>query len=295
MDLIDVMTLFNTNEKCYKHLEEYRWPDGPVCPHCSGMKTTKRKDNRHLCRSCNVAFSVLHSTVMESTRLPLSKWFMAIALIMNAKKGLSSLQLARDLKVNRKTGWYMQLRIRKMMKENHDPLLGVIEADETFIGGSLMNQHYYKKQKIPDINKTGYNHKSTIMGLLQRRGKIVLVHLDKGASKKEIGPIFKELVNPRSKIVTDGYGGYHGLSEHFKKHYVLNTAKYVRGFGRYNTNSIEGFWALVKRAVIGQYHKISPKYLMSYLDEITFKRNNKDQGDLFDSWMKRAFPAVCVT
>lgn len=285
MDLITIMKRYNTEGKCYSLLEKLKWPEGPVCPHCGSKRASKRKDNRYNCNKCNCSYSVLHDTIFEASKIPLQKWFIGISLILNAKMGISSLQLARDLKVNRKTAWFLQSRIRSGMKEEDEILNGVVEADETYIGGSLENQHYFKKRKKERLNKTGFSHKDTVLGMIQRKGKIIVVHLKDGASGKEIKPILQQKVPPKSKMVTDGYGAYYGLSKMFKKHYVLNSSKFIRNYGRYHTNSIEGFWSLLKRAISGQYHRLSSNHLQSYLDEIAFKFNHRNDPNHFESFL----------
>ncbi|MBN4081550.1 IS1595 family transposase [bacterium AH-315-C07] len=283
MNLFEAIKKFDSNEKCYSYLESIKWPEGPVCPRCESRKNSKRSDNRYICNTCNRSYSVLHGTLFEASNLPLRKWFVGMILIANAKKGISSLQLARDLSINKNTAWYLQLRIRKAMKEDYEILKGVIETDETHIGGSLENKHYYKKLNQKNLPKGGFSHKSTVLGMLERRGKIIVQVLDKGASGKEIKPIMTKHISHDGKIVTDGYGAYYGLSAMFKKHIILNNSKHVRNYGRYHTNSIEGFWSLLKRAIIGQYHKVSKHYLQSYVDELTFKFNHRNDTKIFEN------------
>ena len=281
MELIKITKKFSSENKCYHYLEQKRWGNQVICPYCQSAKTSKRKnEHRFKCLKCNRSFSVLVGTIMEATKLPLIKWFMAIGLILNAKKGISSLQLARDIGVNKNTAWYLQKRIRLAMDEEDVFLQGVIEADESYIGGSLVNKH--EKLKLERrYYRAGKEHKTPVLGMLERKGKIIVKVLDK-AWGKEIKPIMKKLIDPKSELVTDGFGGYKDLGEHFKKHVILNHSKNIRRIGKYHTNTIEGFWSMFKRAIMGQYHKITTEYLQEYINEMTFKYNNRNNEKTFD-------------
>ncbi len=272
---------YGTQESCISYLEKLRWNNVPVCPYCGSEKSSKRKGEfRHKCYKCNRSFSVLIGTIMESTKLPLPKWFTAIALILNAKKGISSLQLSRDLGVNKNTAWYLQKRIRNAMKEDDKILNGIIEADETYVGGSLKNMHTNKK-KARQYDKSGMKHKTPVLGMIERNGKIIVRVLNK-AYGKEIKPIMKKMIDADSEIVTDGFGGYVNLKKHFKNHVIVNHSKKIWKISNYHTNTIEGFWSMLKRAIIGQYHKINKKYLQSYVNELAFKYNYKNNKNAFE-------------
>ena len=289
MALLEITKNFGTQDACLQHLEKHRWGDRPKCPYCGSIKTAKRNTSfRHICLGCNRSFSVLVGTILESTKLPLPKWFLAIFLIVNAKKGLSSLQLSRDLGVNKNTAWYLQKRIRKSMSEDDGFLSGLVEVDETYVGGSLSNKHFHKKQKQA-YYKTGMEHKSPVLGMLERNGKIIVKLLEK-AHGQEIKPILEKHISHKSKVITDGFGGYYGISHIFKKHIKLNHTRYVRKMGRYHTNTVEGFWTMLKRSIIGQYHKVTPGHLQGYLDELAFKYNYRNQ-DMFNLLITRMMNA----
>jgi transposase-like protein len=276
MELIKMVEKFKTKKKCIEYLEKQRWSDHPVCPYCNSTKNTaKHKEYRHTCHMCGKSFSVLVGTIFESTKLPLTKWFVAIGLILNAKKGISSLQLSRDLKVNKNTAWYLQKRLRQAMQDNELTLKGIVEIDETYVGGSLSNKHYYTKLESGKYHKTGMEHKVPVLGMIEREGKIILKVLEK-ASAKDIRPFVKSKIVPNSTIITDGFGGYTGLKDHFDNHVVLNHSQYERKNNQFNTSTLEGFWTLIKRSFIGQYHKISRIHMQSYLNELAFKQNNKN-------------------
>ena len=269
---------YNNKRKCIAYLEKHRWANAPICPYCNSTKSsTKPKEYRYTCLNCGRSYSVLVGTIFESTKLPLTKWFAAICLILNAKKGISSLQLARDIGVNKNTAWYLQKRIRQAMQDNDSILQGIVEIDETYVGGSLSNKHYFTKLKSGKYHKTGMEHKTPVLGMVERKGKIVLKVLEK-ASGKDIRPFVKSKISPHSTIVTDGFGGYYGLKDYFEEHVILNHTQYKRSINQYNTCTLEGFWTLIKRSLIGQYHKISKCHLQDYLNELAFKHNNRKEN-----------------
>lgn len=278
MDIIKISKRFNTKTRCIAFLEKQRWDNQPVCPYCNSSRSSKKaKEHRYTCLSCRRSYSVLVGTIFESTKLPITKWFIAICLILNAKKGISSLQLARDINVNRNTAWYLQKRIRKAMQDNDLILKGVVEVDETYIGGSLTNKDYVTKINSGKYHKTGMEHKTPVLGMMEKEGKVKLIVLDK-AWGKEIKPYVKSHIDKQSTIVTDGFGGYSGLNEYFNEHVILNHTIKQRKINSYNMSTLEGYWTILKRAITGQYHKISRDYLQDYLNELTFKYNNKSNN-----------------
>ena len=287
MEITELLLRYNSQQKCIDYLEQVKWKGVATCPYCGSNRSSRRKNYlRHKCHGCNKSYSVLIGSIMESTKLPLTKWFAAMCLILHAKKGISSLQLSRDLGVNKNTAWYLQKRIRQAMNEDDTILKGLVEADESYLGGSLANKHY-KQKKSMNYDKTGMAHKTPVLGMIQRQGKIIVKVLNK-AWGKEIKPIMKQRIDKSSEIVTDGFGGYKDLDLHFSKHVKLNHAKYLMKKGPYHTNTLEGFWSMLKRAIIGQYHQISPVHLQGYLDEIAFKYNHRNQPSNFNLLINRS-------
>lgn len=275
MEIIKILQEFDNEAKCYRYLEKIRWNNHPICPYCQSEKASKRKNEfRYKCLKCNRSFSVLVGTILEGTKLPIIKWLMAIGLILNAKKGISSLQLSRDLGINKNTAWYLQKRIRWAMGEDDTFLQGLVEADESYIGGPLVNKHEKLKEER-QYYRAGMEHKTPVLGMLERKGKIIVKVLDK-AWGKEIKPLMKRMIDPNSEIVTDGFGGYKDLGLHFEKHVILNHSKKIRRIEDYHTNTIEGFWSMFKRAIVGQYHKITSKHLQEYINEMAFKYNYRN-------------------
>lgn len=275
MELIKMIEKYNTQGKCIAYLEKQRWSDRPICPYCNSNKSSKKtQELRHTCLNCGRSFSVFIGTIFESTKLPITKWFAAMCLILNAKKGISSLQLARDLHVNKNTAWYLQKRIRQAMRDDDFILKGIVEIDETYVGGSMTNKHLFTKIESGKNYRGGMEHMVPVLGMIEREGKIILKVIEK-ASGKEIKPFIKSKVAPYSTIITDGFGGYFGLNKHFKKHIILNHTQNIRKINKYNTSTLEGFWTLIKRSFFGQYHQISKEHLQGYLNELAFKYNYK--------------------
>ena len=273
MDLIYITKHLNTQQKCVNYLEQKRWDGIPACPYCHSQKSSP-KGLRHTCLDCNTSYSVTVGTVFENSNLPLMKWFMAISLILSAKKGISSMQLSRDISVNKNTAWLLQMKIRNAMsKGDIEQLGGIIEADETFIGGKVKRHSKKKKQ-----NRGGPHHLKPVLGMVERKGKVILKTIE-APLREHIMPLLKEYVTTESTIVTDGSQAYFPAKKHFEGHKIMSHSTGIFKRGIYHTNTIEGFWSQLKRAIIGQYHKISEHYLQFYLDEISFKYNHRTSPD----------------
>lgn len=290
MDIITILERYNTHELCIAYLEKAKWGSTPKCHYCkSESNSPMQKEHRHKCHSCNRSFSVLLGTVFTSTKLPLTKWFVAIYLIVDAKKGISSLQLSRHLNVNKDTAWYMQKRIREAMEEDNY-LTGIVETDETYIGGNLIKMKHQRKREKGYL-RCGMEHKTPVLGMFERKGKVVLKVLKK-AWGEEIKPILKHVISADSIVVTDGFGAYYGIGDYYKEHIKINHAKYVFNVDELNTSTIEGFWTIVKRALIGIYHQVSDKYLQHYLNEISYKYNCRGIKNKFDLLLNRILNGI---
>ena len=285
MNIIEVYKKYPTQKDCIEHLELIRWRGEPSCPYCKSLNATSMpKENRYHCNSCNTSYSVTVSTIFHKTKVDLQKWFLAISIILNAKKGISARQLARDLEVDKNTAWYMQMRIRKAMFEQKDLFEGIVEADETYIGGKNKNRHNDKKVQ----NGQGRNtkDKTPIFGILERGGKIKAVKV-KDVTSKTLKRIINESVSKESTIITDEWKSYSSLHNKYE-HMVIAHCKgeYVNGIA--HTNTIEGFWSLLKRGITGQYHHITKQYLDKYIDEFCYRYNNRMEIDLFEKTLSCA-------
>jgi transposase-like protein len=275
MNIIQIYKQYPTHEDCIKHLETVRWNGEPICPYCKSKKNTPIKNSfRYKCNTCNTSFSVTVNTIFHKTKLDLQKWFLAISLVLNAKKGYSARGLGRDIEVTKDTAWYLFMRIRKALKENEAVLLeGIIEADETYIGGKNKNRHNDKKTK--GGQGRGGEDKTPVIGLLERGGK-VRAKKSTDVSSKSLLRFIKANVKEGETISTDEWRGYSKVSERFT-HLIVAHGKgeYVKG--QAHTNTLEGFWSLFKRGIVGQYHQISVKYLDNYVNEFCFRYNSRKQ------------------
>ena len=250
MNLIDVMERFPDHKSCINHLEKTRWKNQAYCPHCASIKVARKAENeligRWNCHDCKSSFNVLSKTMFAGTHLPLQKWFLAISLMMNAKKSLSSHQLARDLGLNQKTAWYMQARIRAELATQGDVLLeGIIEADETYVGGKPR-----KKNKRDDDkpSKRGRGTKKTpVAGAVQRGGKVIAQMLTDVSGRKLLEFLKKNVKADGSLLITDEYQAYNAAQSIMEHKTINHQRQFVDGSVHINT--IEGFWSLLKRAL----------------------------------------------
>lgn len=278
--LLQVLDFFKEESTCIQYLSEQRWGDTPTCPHCGsiGAYVTNR-GFKCKAKECHKKFSVTTGTILENTKISLRYWFATIYLATAHKKGISSLQLSRDLNITQKTAWFLLHRVREMFNEVAPEMLeGIVEVDETYVGGKKINKHKSVLSKLKD--GTGYVNKTPIVAMLQRDGKIVTV-VSPVANGETIKPFIYKHVAPGSTVYTDGFGAYKGLDKTYKHEIVRHDAnEYVRE-GNIHTNSIEGFWSQLKRGIFGIYHQISPKHLHRYANEFGFKYNTRKQLDTF--------------
>ena len=267
MNIVTIYEKFPTDAACIRHLENVRWRGTPVCPYCKSSRTTPMpKEHRHHCNSCNTTFSVTVDTIFHHTHLDLQKWFLAISLVLNAKKGMAARQLARYLKVNKSTAWYMGMRIRNAMFEQGDLLRAIVEMDECYIGG--------KPRKGTGPHKRGRGtSKIPVVGMIERGGKIVAKPVDKSKlNQKSLAKFVRETVDVSdAMLITDEYSGYLRIKTFMPHAVISHQVSYADG--EIHTNSIEGFWGLLKRGIVGQYHKVSLRHLHQYVTEFCYRYN----------------------
>jgi transposase-like protein len=283
MNLPDLIEQFRSEDKCRAYLEDLRWPDGVRCPRCGNDSTSKiEKRNQFECNeeSCRYQFSVTAGTVFHDSHLPLWKWFLAIYLIGESKKGISAKQLQRTLGVSYKTAWYLGHRVRSAMEEGSPvPLSGIVEIDETWIGGKYRRS----KGKAKD-------NKSMVLGAIERGGDLRL-EVRKGPgreSKVSYRGFVKNAVDDKAEFIfTDSDYSWGEMTDWDTTHRKVNhrEEEWVRGI--VHTNTIEGVWSLFKRSVVGTYHQMSAKHLPAYLDEMAFRFNNRDNAFLFRDTLLR--------
>ena len=291
MNIIQIYKRFPSENDCIKHLEGVRWNGKPQCPYCKSHNATPLKtESRHHCNNCNTSYSVTVGTIFHHTHLDLQKWFLALSLILNAKKGISSRQLARDIEVTKDTAWSMQMRIREAMVEQGELLSGIVEMDETYIGGKPR-----KGNKRDDDTEGGNKSKrgrgtdkTPVVGMVERGGRVKAKVQAKDKLKfQHLRRIVKEHVDfENCRLITDEYRGYVPFKKIINHETINHQVAYA--FGDIHTNTIEGFWAILKRGIVGQYHKVSIKYLNRYIDEFSFRYNHRKNPDVFDLMLARA-------
>jgi transposase-like protein len=283
--------IFHDEDAARAHFEALRWPDGRVCPHCGTVGNSvllKGKSTRpglYKCRDCRKPFTATLGTIYERSHIPLHKWLLATHLMCASKKGMSAKQLHRMLGFGSyRTAWFMAHRIREAMaplKGSTDPLGGegkIVEADETYIGGKDKNKH---KSKRPNKGRGGVS-KEIVVSLVERNGAVRSFHVA-NVSGKTLRPILVTQIDRASTLMTDEGGQYATFGKEFARHETVNhgIGEYVRG--PFHSNTVEGYFSLLKRGVIGTYHSISEAHLRRYLAEFDFRYNHREALGINDT------------
>jgi len=296
MTLVDVINLFDTDEKCRELLVRLRWPSGVECVRCK-MPAVELETEKQLfyCKDCDYQFTVTAGTIFNDSHLPLQKWFLATLLLCEAKKGMSAHQLKRTIwgqhKGSYKTAWYLCHRIRAAMKEADRPMLdGTVEMDETYIGG---RQHRGRGWNTPD------NNKEIVIGIRQRGGDLRFFHAEDAKSGTLAKYIQENVIADVEVMVTDELPAYPKamISAGVKgsKHKTIRHRDKVCVDGDIHTNTVESAFSLLKRGIIGSWHKISAKHLPAYLDEMTFRFNRRKSANLFLDTLRHMVTAPVLT
>jgi transposase-like protein len=282
--LQEAIVYFSNPANCREYLVARRWPKGVTCPRCGSQSVIfQPKYNRWQCSASHALrqFTAKTGTIMEDSPIGLDKWLAAMWQIVNCKNGISSYEVHRAIGVTQKTAWFMDHRIRFALGMSPvDKLTGECEADETFIGGKARNMHVGKRQRR--ITGTGTKDKTAVMGILERGGKVrasVVPNRKKHALQAEV----KKHVEAGAALYTDALLSYEGLASDYAHQVIDHTVQYV--YGKIHTNGLENFWSLLKRGINGTYISVEPFHLFRYLDEQTFRYNNRNDmndGDRFD-------------
>ena len=274
-NIFDFQKEFSSEEKCREYLEAQRWNGTPACPFCGSLNVHRFPNNTIFkCRekACRNKFSVTVGTIYENTKIPVSKWFLATYILSVHSKGISSLQLAGWLGVTQKTAWHLNHRNREMLTDNAPELLeGIVEVDETYVGGSLKNIHAKKKESLK-----GLDNKTMVFGAIQRQGK-VRVRVIPETNLENVSKAIEDFVAHNSTMVTDEHHAYNKVGQKYKHRKVNHRSKeYVRKEDiLVHTNNIEGYWNILKKQIDGIHHSVSPKHLQRYCNESAFRYNNR--------------------
>jgi transposase-like protein len=278
---LELVRYYANEENCKALLAKQRWGAHVSCPHCGNGKVyTTARGYKCANKECYKKFTVISGTIFENTKIKLNVWFEAIFVISAHKKGISSHQLARDINVSQKTGWFILHRVREMLKEKNPTLLsGTVQIDETYIGSKLKWKHKKERAALKSKPGRGAAKKTMVFGIVQNDGKI---HNEvvKNVQRSTLLPIMVDKVAKGSTVVTDAFNVYEGLMVDYS-HIVVDHTKdiYVTAEGLH-TNTIEGYWSQLKRGIYGIYHHVSPGHLNRYCDEFSFRYNTRKTTDV---------------
>ncbi len=318
MNLIEIAEKFPTDFDSIRFFEKFRWRKGVVCPHCdSPLVSPRQADYRFKCRECRRSFSVTTNTYLHQTHIPLRTWMFAFSVISDAKKGLSSLQLQRNLGISYQTAFDMAHTIRDIMSEEKIHLLDdVVEMDESYIGGKPRKPNIKKEltesgkeyliNRTKEVKALGFNLKALkgntakvdlntkrgrgsqklipVTGIVQRDGAVIAEVMSSLGAKKLEEMVKKHVAMADALLITDTYKGYARMKK-IIEHIKIDHSK-LYSYNGVNTNTIESFWAIVERGIFGQYHHVSLKYLPKYVVEFCFKYNNRNYDDMFETLVK---------
>lgn len=287
MDLMKLMDAFDTEAECRAYMEELRWPNGIECPRCKGKVISRiHKRDQFDCDSCRYQFSVMSGTVFHDSHLPLPKWFVATYLICESRKGFSANQMSRTLGVSYKTAWYLCHRIRAAMTEAAHKVSGTVEIDEVYIGG-----------KTHDNHKSQWDKRTPVIGIRERGGCLHLIKADGHLNQEKMYEIIRRNVDKTVEvIITDESKLYNFKLTQYEnaRHETVNHGKKEYARGDVYTNTVESAFSLLQRGIVGTWHRVSAKHLPAYLQEMTWRFNNRKNPFLFRDTMRKLIAAKNV-
>ena len=274
--------IFHDEAKARAYLEARLWPTGPVCPHCgvidqaTALKGKSHRAGLYQCNACREPFTVTVGTLYERSHVPLHKWLGATHLMMASKKGMSALQISRMIGVTYKTAWFLCHRIRESLREHNPAPIGgegmTVEADETYVGGKQKNKHRAKRNS----DHIGGVGKEMVFSLVERNGRVRSQHMTDISAKNLKGVLQEQITDAaKTRFMTDGEGQYRLVAPMFASHHVVNhgIGEYVRGDA--HTNTVEGYFSILKRGVVGTFHHVSPQHLKRYVGEFDYRYNTR--------------------
>jgi transposase-like protein len=288
--------IFQDETAAREWLEARIWKDGRVCPHCGVLsESTLMQRNSHRpglyqCNACREPFTVTVGTLYERSKIPLHKWLAATQLLMSSKKGMSALQIGRMLGISPKSSWFLMHRIRESLRGTDlEPMGGsgkIVEVDETYVGGKERNKH----KKVRNKKNIGGQGKEAVFSLVERGGRVRSQRVANVAAKT-LRPILTAQIDAATSLMTDGAGQYRHMHKDFARHEMVNHEidEYVRGDA--HTNTIESYFAILKRGIIGTYHHVSPEHLKRYLAEFDYRYNERESLEVDDH--QRMEKSVC--
>ena len=290
--LADVATQYYNDAKCRDLLRRLRWPAGVECPRCK-EKAVELETEKELfyCKTCDYQFTVTAGTIFNDSHLPLTKWFMAVLLLCEAKKGMSACQVGRTLGISYKTAWFLCHRIRAAMVEADKTMLdGKVEMDETYVGGVNRGKGW----------EHSFDNKEIVIGIRKRGGDLRFFHTKDARSGTLENYIRENISEDVDVLFTDDYKQYRGAAKHLRKDGRHKTIRhslgiYVKDGGDTHTNTVENAFSLLKRGIMGSWHRVSAKHLQAYCEEMAFRFNRRKRPDLFVDTLRHMVTASILT
>jgi transposase-like protein len=294
MTITEINKKFNTINKCYDYLEKLRWGKSVKCPYCNSTNNKRLKEDytRHKCNNCKRSFSVTVDTIFDDSKLPMTKWFLVIGLMLNSKSGMSAKEIQRQIGLTYKTAYYSAMRIRCGMLEKDTNLHGIIEMDESYFGGKARKANKNLPDDQPSLAtatlKRGRGaNKISVVGMVERQGDVKTKVIEKLTKRNLLAFLRSKVKTDDSLLMTDGFKSYKEFDKYIEHMILEHKKQFSKGIVHVNT--IESFWSYIKNGLRGNYRSISPKYLPFYLVQYEWQFNHRNfKGNLFEKFLKNA-------